>query len=202
MKKYSSLFVLTCLMTFKSFGQGRIFDLFTLGKVQKESFEYQKKVLNKWKVSDDHLYNFHPLMMDSFESSIHYNGDLYFLAQNDVSPIHFRVFDGQSNYVSSWSYCNGNFNWYNILNCEGVNAFANQYINTNITLEKSLELIENNDSLYQISFEEYDYVIIAFWASYYGSAVRKVLQYIQRFQNECDYKVLFIKVNYNGWDEV
>ncbi len=50
MKKYCSIFVFICFILLKSFEQGRIFDLFSLGKVQKESFEYQKKDLNKWKL--------------------------------------------------------------------------------------------------------------------------------------------------------
>lgn len=47
---------------------------------------------------------------------------------------------------------------------------------------------------------EYDYIIVAFWASYYGSGVRKMLQYIQKYVDNTDKKVLFLKVNYNGED--
>lgn len=195
------VFVLLLLaLSQNTYAQGRIFDLFTLGKEQKESFEYQHEVLEKWKISQDYLFQFNPVMIDSMSLSIDYNLDLWDLENdNGFSPIQFRVFDNAGDLVTAWAYCYQSFNRHGILN-EPLSMLNHAYLNKDLKLNNTLKMIENNESLTAELFQEYDYIIVAFWASYLGSGSRKMMQYIQNFVDNTDKEVLFIKVNYNGED--
>lgn len=183
-----------------SYAQGRIFDILTLGKEQKESFEYQHKILKKWKISDDYLFQFHPEMIDSMIESIDYHLDLWDLEYGSgFSPMQFRVFDNKGDLVTAWTYCYLSFNKHGILD-EPIKTIDYEFLNRNLKLKNTIKLIENNEALTSELIAEYDYIIVAFWASYYGSGVRKMLQYIQKYVDNTDKKVLFLKVNYNGED--
>jgi hypothetical protein len=58
-------------------------------------------------------------------------------------------------------------------------------------------MLEKKEEL-NLNFKDYDYIILAFWASYYGSSAKKMLQELDRYSKRK--KILIIKVNYNGFE--
>jgi hypothetical protein len=71
---------------------------------REESYEDQRSYLQKNNLSIDHLYKFDGIYMDSLKLPTHYfiEGDTSF------SPIQFRMYNANGEFISGWAICIGN----------------------------------------------------------------------------------------------
>jgi hypothetical protein len=83
----------------------------------------------------------------------------------------------------------------NILQPDTILNLARLPLNRKLTLDSDLNFIDIHTDL-KSKFQDYDYIILAFWASYYGRSARKMLQTLDSYSK--DKKILLIKINYNG----
>ena len=160
----------------------------------------QKKLLSKWKINTEYCFQIKADNIDSMKS-VNYALDTQMVKRGYYSPIQFRVYLNDGSFYTGWEFCFGKLNKFGILKQDTITPINWLPVNPNLTFEKDKNVFlgeQCQDSFSKIDSGNYKYVIVAFWAGYYGRASRKMLQRIQHFINKTDTKVLFIKVNYNG----
>ena len=175
-------------------------DLLSLKKPCKEDCMTQKKLLSRWKIDTEYCYQIKADNIDSMRS-VSYALDTQMIKRGYYSPIQFRVYLNNGKFYTGWEFCFGKLNKLGILKQDTITLISRLPVNPNLTFEKDKNIFlgeQCQDSLAKIDPCNYKYVIVAFWAGYYGRASRKMLQRIQHFINRTDSKVMFIKVNYNG----
>ncbi|MFT4062635.1 MAG: hypothetical protein QM642_09800 [Edaphocola sp.] len=137
--------------------------------------------------------------------SLKYTLDTHMYRWKDFSPIQFRVYDSVGKLVAGWEYCFGSLKKLNLITGDSLVSKPWLPLNRALNIYDDVNLIAggscSGDTLNIHTFKDYNYIIIAFWASYYGQGAKRMLQYIEDFQRNSRKKVLFIKVNYDGSDE-
>lgn len=175
-------------------------DLLTIKKPCKEDCMTQKRVLSKWKINTEYCFQINETNIDSMKS-VNYALDTQMVKHGYYSPIQFRVYLPDGSFYTGWQYCFGKLNKFGILQQDTITAVGRLPVNPTLSFEKDKNVFigeQCQDPPTKIDSGNYKYVIVAFWAGYYGRASRKMLQRIQHFINKTDAKVLFVKVNYNG----
>lgn len=196
--KNKFLFVLFCFILFSGSSQS-YFDILTFKKTKKETFEFQVKKLEKWKINPQMITVFNEVYIDSI-CSISYSLDTIMYKDKSFSPIQFRVYRGNMLYTG-WQYCFGNLSKFGMLYNDSILDLKKLPINRTLSLENDLKMIQFSDEQKQKikSVTNYDYIIIVFWDPYLGRSVRKMLQRIQQFIYKYgSQKIYLITVNYNG----
>ncbi len=187
------------------FGQKSIVDILSLRPPREESCEMQQKYLLNWGLSDKHLFTINPLYVYEMGLSEYHSLDTLTILSEGFSPIQFRVYDKNGRFYTGWHYCYGPLGRVPILLKDSFNIPGNLPLNKKLTLQNDLTLINQQgcfgQDLSHYDFEKYDYVILAFWASYYGRAARMMLYMLEYAINYyySDKKILLLKVNYNGF---
>jgi hypothetical protein len=208
---FKSIIMKKCLIAlliiaffYNSNAQNSLIDLASITKPKPETFSHQVETLKKWKVDTANLFLFDGNYIDSMGASLSYTLDTHMYRWQDFSPMQFRIYDKKGMIYTGWQYCFGALDKLGVLIKDSVVDIKRMPINRTLTFQSDLKLFGKNANNLPISqdvCEQYDYVIVAFWASYYGRSARKMMQYIQKFVDNSDSKkVLFIKVNYNGTD--
>jgi hypothetical protein len=194
-KLITLFFIYFFIQSLKS--QNSIIDIFSIKTPVKESNLKQSNILKKWGISNVNLYNINPFFIDSLGQSFNYTIDTHMVKWNTYSPIQFRVFKSNGVFHSGWAYCFGSLKVLNILQADTIVDIARLPLNRKLTLQNDLNLIIDNKKIIR-NFQDYDYIILAFWASYYGRSARKMIQTLDSYSK--DKKILLIKINYNGFE--
>lgn len=177
--------------------QNSIVDILSLKSPTTESALKQSITLKKWGVSDKNIFNINRLFIDSLGQSLNYTLDTHMVKWNSYSPIQFRVYKNNGVFHTGWAYCFGSLNILNILQPDTILNLARLPLNRKLTLDSDLNFIDIHTDLKR-KFQDYDYIILAFWASYYGRSARKMIQTLDSYSK--DKKILLIKINYNGFE--
>ncbi len=194
-KLITLFFIYFFIQSLKS--QNSIIDIFSIKTPVKESNLKQSNILKKWGISNVNLYNINPFFIDSLGQSFNYTIDTHMVKWNTYSPIQFRVFKSNGVFHSGWAYCFGSLKVLNILQADTIVDIARLPLNRKLTLQNDLNLIIDNKKIIR-NFEDYDYIIFAFWASYYGRSAKKMLQTLEAYTK--NKKILVVKINYNGFE--
>jgi hypothetical protein len=177
--------------------QNSIVDILSIKSPTKESSVKQSNILKKWGVSDNNLYNISSLFVDSLGQSLNYTLDTHMVKWSTYSPIQFRVYKNNGVFYTGWAYCFGSLKTLNILQPDTILNLSRLPLNRKLTLNNDLNFIESYTEL-KSKIQDYDYIILAFWASYYGRSAKKMLQTLDNYTK--DKKILLIKINYNGYE--
>ncbi|GEM_PF-5689438 len=184
--------------------QNSVVDLLSISKPKEQTHEKQVKTLEKWGIDTNLTFQFNGRFIDSMGTSLSYTLDTHMYRWQDFSPVQFRVYDRTGKIFTGWQYCFGALDKLGILLKDSVVDIARMPINRKLTFRQDFDLFGNNNYSLPVTpdvYLQYDYVVVAFWAPYYGRSARKMLQYIQHFVDESSAKnILFVKVSYNGTD--
>ena len=160
--------------------QNSILDLLSIRSPKTESSLKQRIILKKWGVSEKNIFNINSLFIDSLGQSLNYTLDTHMVKWNYYSPIQFRVYKNNGIFHAGWAYCFGSLNKLKILQNDSIIRLTWLPLNDKLTLFNDINMLEKKDEL-NVNFTDYDYIILAFWASYYGRSAKKMLRELDKF---------------------
>ena len=194
---YYSL-ILLVLLIFLNSCQPVLRKVYGLKKIKDESFTEQKEYLIKNNLDTNNLFTFNKLYLDSLKTSSYYL--TYSDSSSGFTPMQFRMYNSKGELESGWGICFGNSDEIKLF--QEFPPEKNPYLNSNLNFYKDISLIlKNEGEIIKPEFytENYDYIIVAFWAEYLGKHSRKMLIDLENYiAANNDKKIALLKVNWGN----
>lgn len=115
------------------------------------------------------------------------------------SPVQVRMYDNEGRFLYGWEQCFGPLHKFDILDSIPFKHVNYLPVNLNLTLKTDISLFQVNEDQHNALIkkgQDFDYVIIVFWAKWAGwyskNTLHLIKDYVDKYPNK---KILFIKLN-------
>lgn len=190
---------LFCISIAVLFSGCSLIHYFSVSEMKSESMAQVNEYLIRLSIDTNHAYQILPGCIDSLSFS-KYQIDTYKLEHGTkASPVQLRMYDNKGNFIYGWTQCFGSIERLGLLDSLPLKQLRHLPVNKSLSFSNDINLFNINDlekKNIKESIENYDYVLIAFWAEWTGwyskNLLINLIKYIKRHK---EHKILLLTLN-------